>query len=374
MSLFTPSLINSDVDASTGDRYSLINGIMRKGIMARLERNRYLSRLVTNETIRPGQMFEEWLRYARIGSEYHDLGTEIMPQETKIKRYRIFQDERPLVTSHAVDDWEAFVSNIPHQQQLAMIMADELDHQREIETIKQIILAARDTGDITESQEFRGGGLNGYGRSLGLGDGTAITASGILGLLDLIDENWFNIGSRGTEAYCLVDSTYWYDLRDSDGVFVVGKEGTNSQTSAFYNPSMGYMAGPSPMTMAGAEAELVYKGIRIIRSNVAKEVFGKDRSNDRYRQGDFGSRGSADQTVDTAIETSTAAGTTASQTIATTFGVVWKPDAVAMVNASSPKFEQERRVSRQITQTVGSMLMGGGSLYAENAIELVSHT
>lgn len=369
MSIYTPGLINSDVDATTGDRYSLVNGIMRKGIMYRLERNRYLNRLVMNETIRPGQLFEEWLRYGRVGAEYHELGTEILPQEAKIKRTRIFQDERPLVAASSYDDWEDFVSNVPHQQQMAMLLADELDHQREIETIKQIILAGRDAGDITQSVEFRGGGINGTGAAFGLGDGVAVTASGILGMIDTIDENWFDIGSKGTEAYMLLDRQYWYDLRDSGQVYVVGREGADTQYGGFHAPQYGMNGGPSPMSMAGAEAELVYKGVRILRSNVASEVFNKDRSGDKYRAGKFGLRGSSDQTVDTGMGT-----TVGSQTIAGTFATVWKPDAVAMVNASMPKFEKERRASFQTNSVYGTMLMGSGTLYAENAIECVSHT
>lgn len=368
MSVYTPANIHSTVNSysapSNTGRYGLVDGLMRKGIMYNLDKYRFVSNLLTRETVRKGQMFEEWIRYSNMGSEFHKLGTQIIPQEQKRKRYRIFLDERPRVTSASFDDWEDFVSNVPHQAQAADRMANELGDQMEIESIKQAILAARDTGNLSESDQFRGGGLTGAGNPFAFTSQTTAAgqAASLLSAIDVIDENWFNINSKGTDMYVLIDSPIWYAARGLEGVFPM----QTSVKASWTHGDIGVNAGPRPDQFAGPDAMLVYKGFKIVRSNLASQVFSVDRSDDMYRAGNFGNRGTI--TVDTS------ATATASDAVAETLGIVFKPDAAAIVEASSPKFESFRRPDFQTTQTFGSMLMGGGSLYSENAVELVRVT
>ena len=359
MSIYTPPAINTHVQAGGTDRYALVDGLMRNGIMTNLDKYRFVSGLVTNATIRKGQMFEEWTRWGNVGSEYHKLGTEILPQEAKRDRYRIFLDERPLVTATAYDDWEDFVTNVPHQAQMADRMAYELSTQWEIETIKQCILSGRDAGNKAESDQFLGGGLQGVGNPLTLG--ASGNVSDYLAAITAIDQNWFEIGSMGAEAYALVDADDWYALWESGEVFITGVDGSDAQKQGFAASGNGpSLAAGSPM-----DAALQYKGVKFIRSNLANKVFGKDRSTDMYRKLNAASQ---NRNVDSL------AGATVSGTSVVTKGVVFKPDAVAMVQATSPQFERERRAGFQTNAVYGTQLMGGGSLYAENAIELVTHS
>lgn len=360
MSIYTPPAINTHVETGGTSRYALVDGLMRNGIMTNLDKYRFISKLVTNATIRKGQMFEEWTRWGNVGSEYHQLGTEILPQEAKRRPYRIFLDERPLVTATSYDDWEDFVTNVPHQLQMADRMSYELSRQWEIETLKQCVLSGRGAGQSSESDQFRGGGIQGIGNPLTLGaSGTPAT---YLAALDAIDQKWFEIGSMGDTAYAVIDSDDWYALWQSGEVFVTGVDGAGTTKDGFAASGNG----PSIAGGAGPDAALVYKGFQILRSNLGSSVFGVDRSGDMYRKVNC-----AAQTRDV---DSLAGATLSSETDVVTKGIVFKPDAVAMVNASSPKFEHERRAGFQTNAVYGTQLMGGGSLYEENAVELVEHS
>jgi len=316
MSVYTPANIHSTVNSysapSNTGRYGLVDGLMRKGIMYNLDKYRFISNLLTRETVRKGQMFEEWTRYSNMGSEFHKLGTQIIPQEQKRKRYRIFLDERPRVTSASFDDWEDFVTNVPHQAQAADRMANELGDQMEIESIKLPILSARDAGNISESAQFRGGGLTGAGNPYAFTSQTTAAgqATSLLSALDVIDENWFEIGSQGNTMIAVVKTPIWYALRGLEGVFPM----ETSVKASWVHNDIGVNAGPRPDQYAGPDAKLVYKGFQIVRSNLTSQVFGVDRSDDLYRAGNFGDRGTI--TVDTS------ASATASDAVAETLGVV----------------------------------------------------
>lgn len=369
MSIIVPANIHSTVNSysapSNTGRYGLIDGLMRKGIMYNLDKYRFVSGLINRETIRKGQMFEEWIRYGNVGSEFHTLGSQIIPTEQKRKRYRIFLDERPRVTSTSFDDWEDFVSNVPHQAQASDRMAKELMEQMEVEAIKQLILSAREAGNPTASDQFLGSGLNNTGNPYGISTSTdaATLGAAVLDALDVIDEHWFDIASQGQDMYVLVRKDIWYAMRDLKGVFPL----YTGVDASWNHGDLPISAGPRPDQFAGLDAMLVYKGFKIIRSQVASLVFGVDRSSDMYRAGNFGAITSTP--VDTAVGT-----TDATANVTGTIGVVFKPDCCAIVEASAPKFESMRRPDFQETQTFGTMLMGGGNLYNENAIELVNYT
>lgn len=368
MSIIVPANIHSTVNSfsapSNTGRYGLVDGLMRKGIMYNLDKYRFISGLVNRETIRKGQMFEEWTRYGNVGSEFHTLGSQIIPTEQKRKRYRIFLDERPRVTSTSFDDWEDFVSNVPHQAQASDRMAKELMEQMEKETIKQLILSGREAGNSTESDQFLGSGFNNTGNPYSIVEtattGAAAQAAAVLTALDNIDEHWFNIASQGQDMYVLIKSDIWYAMRDLTDVFPL----YTNVSAPWAHADLGLNAGVRPDQHAGLDAVLTYKGFKIIRSQLGNTVFGQDRSSDLYRAGNFGTRSSVvDKLSDGAA--------TSSITVNETLGVVFKPDCCAIVEASAPKFESMRRPDFQETQTFGTMLMGGGTLYAENSIELV---
>lgn len=335
MALFTPNAINAHV-ADPTDRYGLVtNSAVRKGIMYNLDKLRFIGNMIDAETIPKGELFIERLRFGNVGSEIHLLGTEILPGDQVQKRYQIFFDQRPRVTSLSFDKWEDFVTNVPHQQAAADRMAYELNLQEEQDALKLIILASRVAN--AESTEFLGGGIDNAGTAADMGavgDTDAQKAATVLGLLDTIDEHWFDIASNDPERNVIIDSPIWYAMRDLDNVF--------PGTLPFFHGDMLTSASPSPADFADPHAVLHYKGFKIFRSQVAGLVFGVNRSNDEYRAGNF---------------TSTA-------------GVVFKRDCAAIVRASMPTFESDYVMNKQHTQTLATQLLGGGSWYSENSIEL----
>ena len=238
----------------------------------------------------------------------------------------------PRVSKDSFDEIEEYLSDWSAQQKTAERMGVEMAQQMEIYAMKLIILASRTT---QSDPDFLGGGIDNNGTADALGTGTAATLAGnLLGVLDDIDEHWFNIAMNDPRRTVLIDSQIWYALRDRDDVF--------PGTHPFYAAEVTTSASPSPADLAGPMAELRYKGFRIVRSQLAGRVLGQDLSADRYQPGNFSS----------------------------TLGCVFVPECAALIRSRNVTVEAYRTPQNLANHIQSTMLLGGGTIYPEQSIEL----
>lgn len=331
MSQRFPTAFNQTIGSN--DRLELLNNpAVRGGILMNLDAHLFVANSIMQESIPKGNMFKEYIRYSNIGSEIHDVGDEILPMGTRRQKRRIFLDERPHVTADEFDDIEEYLSDMSAQMKTTERMGVELAEKMEIEAIKLPILAARTPA---ASDEFIGGGINGNGGAVALGTGTpAALAATLLTKLDEIDEYWFSIKMNDPRRTVLVDSPIWYALRNLPNVF--------PGNHPFFSNEVTRSASPDPTAFADVNAQLFYKGFSIIRSQLANKVFRQNRSTDRYRPGNF----------------------------TNTLGCVWAPECAALIRSRGVVVEAYRKPEFMTNQIHASLLLGGGTIYAEKAIEL----
>lgn len=327
-----PTAFNQTV-SSTDRLERLNNPAIRGGILRNLDEHLFVSNMILNESIPAGNMFKEYWRYSDIGSEIHDVGDEILAMGTKREKRRIFLDDRPRVSKDSFDEIEEYLSDWSAQQKTAERMGVEHAQQLEIYAIKLAILASR---TARSHADFLGGGFdnNGTGAVVNGSSETAVVAAGTtLVQLDAIDKHWFDISMNSTSRTALVNSDIWYALRDRDDVF---------HGLPIFHGDMVTNASPSPAAFADPNSVLMYKGFSIVRSQLGSRVLGVDLSSDRYQPGDFSS----------------------------TLGVVFAPECAALIRSRGVTVEAYRDPSHLANHIQSTMLLGGGTIYPEQSIEL----
>lgn len=326
-----PTAFNQTV--SSNDRLERLNNpAVRGGILMNLDAHLFVTNTLMRESIPKGHMFKEFWRYSNIGSEYHDVGDEILAMGTKRMKKKIFLDDRPRVSKDTFDDIEEFLSDWSAQQKTAERMGVELAEQTELRAMKYPILASK---TASTSEDFIGGGIDGNGGAVTMGSATAADHAGnLLTKLDDIDKYWFSIKVNDPNRIVWVHSDIWYALRDRDDVF--------PGSHPFFDQDVTTGASPNPADFAGVNAELRYKGFKIIRSQLENRVLGKDLSDDRYAPGDFSN----------------------------TLGCVYTPECAALIMSRGVQVEAYR-TPENLANSIQSMLMlGGGTIYPEKAIEI----
>ena len=328
-----PTAFNSTV--SDTDRLERLNNpAVRGGILMNLDANLFVTNSIMRESIPKGNMFKEFWRYSDIGSEIHDVGDEILAMGTKRRKRKIFLDDRPRVSKDTFDDIEEFLSDWSAQQKTAERMGVELAQHAEIRAMKLPLLASREA-KLTD--DFIGGGIDGNGKAVDIGTGNAATRAGILlNKLDTIDRYWFDISMNDANRTVWIESDIWYALRDRDDVFPGDKV-------PFFHGDVTQSASPSPADLAGPQAELRYKGFRIVRSQLEKRVLGKNLSDDRYEPGDF----------------------------TDTLGVAYTPECAALIISKGVSVEAYRTPENLANHIQSSLMLGGGTIYPEKAIEII---
>lgn len=319
---------------STDPLELITNLSIRGGILANLDEHTFVSGTIMSESIPKGSIHKEYHRYGNIGSEYHEIGERAMAMGSKRQKRRIFLDDRPRLTKDSVDDIDVFLSDIPHQTQIAARMGVELANHMEEAAIRLTVLASREAAE----DEFLGGGIDNNGTAAVLA-GTAATATqqatALLTKLDEIDQHWFDINMNESERHVLINPAVWYALRDLDEVYPA--------QLPFAHPYAQDTANLGPTELATLDATLVYKGFKIMRSQLTKNVFGRNLISDKYRAGDFSA----------------------------TVGVVYTPMCAALIRSQDIKFESYREPEALVDSLQATMLLGGGTIYPEKSIELI---
>lgn len=331
MSQTFPTAFNQTVGSS--DRLELLNNpAFRGSVLMNLDAHLFVANSIAQENIPKGYMFKEFIRWSNIGSEIHDIGDEVLAMGTRRNKNRIYLDERPRVSMDSFDDIEEYLSDMSAQQKTAERMGVELAQAMEIESIKLPILASR---TAMVDGDFLGGGLDNNGTAAALGTGTpAALAATLLTRLDEIDEHFFDIAMNDPRRTVLIDSPVWYALRGLDNVF--------PGNHPFFSNEVTRGAAPDPSAFSDINATLFYKGFAIIRSQLASKVFRTNRTTDRFRPGNFSS----------------------------TMGVVYAPECAALIRSRGITMEAWRNPNTQSNHVLSSLLLGGGTIYPEKAIEI----
>lgn len=331
MSQLYPTAFNQTV-TSTDRLERLNNPAVRGGILMNLDAHLFVSNTIMRESIPRGNMFKEYWRYSDIGSEYHDVGDEILAMGTTRMKRRIYLDDRPLVSKDTFDDIEEFLSDWSAQQKTAERMGVQLAQQTETRAMKLLLLASR---TAQTNSDFIGGGIDGNGTAVALGSGTAATLAGtLLTQLDAVDKYWFEKKVNDPNRTVWIHSDIWYALRDRDDVF--------PGTHPFYHADVVTNASPSPAELADVNATLHYKGFKIIRSQLQGNVLGQDLSTDRYSPGNFSS----------------------------TLGCVYTPDCAALIMSRGVTVEAYRTPQNLANSIQSTLMLGGGTIYPEKSIEI----
>jgi hypothetical protein len=104
---------------------------IRGGILANLDEHTFVAGTIMSESIPKGSIHKEYWRFGNIGSEYHEIGERAMAMGSKRQKKRIYLDDRPRLTKDSVDDIDVFLSDVPHQTQIAARMGVELANHME---------------------------------------------------------------------------------------------------------------------------------------------------------------------------------------------------------------------------------------------------
>lgn len=93
----------------------------------------------------------------KIGSEYHEAGTELLGMDVDTKEYTISLDDRPLVSHFEVDDIDVSLAHYDIRSELAMECGREMARQMD-RKIAALLLNAAATAADTGSNNFPIGG------------------------------------------------------------------------------------------------------------------------------------------------------------------------------------------------------------------------
>lgn len=352
MSIFNPLV---DSDSATPTAWDNLVATWYPEVQGQYHANLAVSRLVQKKTIPTGKT-AQFMLTGRVGGAYHDSGDEFrgFTREQMVRNIDLY--DRPFYSALEEEDLVRLVEQVPAERaERTREIAYRLSKYTEIETMKMLTLAARDTGPTNASSTDFHGGFGTGTVSAGAFDGTGITgtfgdnAAGAQELLSAIDsyligrEN-YNVSWRDT--YCVVTPELWYQLRKLD-TFVSGGTGTAGSAGVFNDMNIN----PNPIhfsTYLGMEVPLVYNGVMIMRhslfrgSNDGGEGFAQDRTNDRESAGDFSN----------------------------TKAILWSPNAIGFVDKLGPTTTIERP-SRTDNELVRSKIwIGGGTVMPEYACEL----
>jgi hypothetical protein len=262
----------------------------------------------------------------KIGSEYHDVGSELLGLDSPLREVSIALDDRPLVSHFELDDIDVAFAHFEYRAEMAAQTGKELAKQLDKKIACLIHKAARDTaatGGVFPAVNDTDGIY-----TADLNDNNDTSAANMLGLLETIAIDLDNKDVPADQRYVMVRPVLWYALRnlgvpyESTGAKVTGG-GALSQ-----NPMFGSVSGAM-----GYDQSLSYLGFSIFRSVNAPWGTNVSTGPAKY-QANF----------------------------TDTYGLVWHPDCCGVVQKIGISTEMERDVRRQSDFMVAKMLTGGGTL------------
>lgn len=277
----------------------------------------------------------------KIGSEYHEAGTELLGLDVETKEYSISLDDRPLVAHFEVDDIDTAMSHFDVRNELASEVGRELARQMDRKIAALLINAARVSAD-TGTNSFPIGGNTYYGAQAdfdesnwGLEQNAAQLIEAIGGICQAMDEKDVPVSDR----VAVVNVPLYYALRKLGLPFYSG--GTqNLTTQALWGRNDTGAAGPKIQDSQGYQTPIDVLGVPVYCSNHIPST--NITTGPSKYQGNFAKTG----------------------------GVVFHKSAIAVLQMMGVQSEKFRDVRRQSDFMVSKMLMGGGALRPYCAYEI----
>lgn len=279
----------------------------------------------------------------KIGSEYHEAGTELLGLDVETKEYSISLDDRPLVAHFEVDDIDVAMAHFDVRNELASETGRELARQMDKKIAALLINAARVTAD-TGTNSFPIGGKNAVAANADLDEtnwGSEQTAGTFIEVLTAVCKQMDKYDIPSSDRCAVVNVDLYYGLRTL-GLPYWGAQLQNVSGggSAVWGRNDTGSAGPKIQENQGYQLPIDILGVPVYCSNHIPST-NITTGPAKYR-GDFSKTG----------------------------GVVFHKSAIAVLQMMGVQTEKFRDVRRQSDFMVSKMLMGGGALRPYAAYEI----
>lgn len=280
----------------------------------------------------------------KIGSEYHEAGTELLGMDVDTKEYTISLDDRPLVAHFEVDDIDTSMAHFDIRNELALECGREMARQMDRKIGCLLVKAARTSADAG-SNNFPIGG-NSYSTADGFADFSAATGNterdgaALVEAMAAIAQAMDEKDVPANERACVVRVGLYYALRRLGLPYWDGSNVQNASAGGIWGRSDLGIKGPNANASQGYAAPIDVFGTPVYASNHIPTT--NITTGPAKYQGDFQK----------------------------TMGVMFHKSAIGVVQMAGITTETMRDVRRQSDFMVAKMLMGGGALRPYCAYEI----
>jgi hypothetical protein len=303
------------------------------------EYNQFLG-MVNTKTITSGREMKFPATW-KIGSEYHEAGTELLGLDVETKEYVITLDDRPLVSHFEVDDIDMALSHWEVRGELASQTGQELARQLDRKLAILLLLAAR-TGADSGTNSFPIGGNTYYGAQAEFDEtnwGLEQNALQLIEAIGKINEEMDKKDVPHMGRQCVVNVPLFYALRKLGLPHWPGAKANLEIQSLWGRPDTG-SAGPRIQDSRTYGQAIDVLGTPVYMSNHVPDV-NITTGPAKYR-GDFSKTG----------------------------GVMFQRDAIGALQLLGVTTENFRDVRRQSDFMVAKIMTGGGTLRPYCAYEI----
>lgn len=269
----------------------------------------------------------------KIGSEYHEAGTELLGLDVETKEYTITLDDRPLVSHFEVDDIDTALSHFDVRNELATECGRELARQFDRKLAILLILAAR-TGADSGTNSFPIGGNTYYGAQADFDEsnwGLEQNAAQLIEAIGAICEEMDKKDVPTNDRCAIVNVPLYYALRKLGLPYYSGGV-QNLTAQALWGRNDTGAAGPKIQDSQGYNTPIDVLGVPVYASNHIPSS--NITTGPTKYQGNFSKTG----------------------------GVVFQKQAIAALQLMGISTEKFRDVRRQSDFMVAKMMTGGGTL------------
>lgn len=268
----------------------------------------------------------------KIGSEYHEVGSELLGLDSPLREATISLDDRPLVSHFELDDIDVAFAHFEYRAEMAAQTGKELAKQLDKRIACLIAKAATDT-TATGAGGTPFPALNG---TSGVTDNTALDGNDDAAAVAMLNEleaaalEFDNKDVPTDQRYCMVRPGLWYALRNLGVPTAAGTTNLIGTTGAGALPQNAYFGQPNGSM--GYDQALTHLGWQIYRS------------------------------VNMPTTNVTGVPAKYAYNFSTVWALLWHPDCCGVVQKIGISTEMERDVRRQSDFMVAKMLTGGGTL------------
>lgn len=286
----------------------------------------------------------------KIGSEYHEAGTELLGLDVDTKEYSIALDDRPLVAHFEVDDIDASMAHYDARTELSRETGRELARQMDRKIAALLINAARTAADSGTNAFPIGNAIGagpGYNVDLLLTNGNTPTeakGAALIEIITAINQKMDQLDIPTSERCAVVNIPLYYSLRTLGLPSVASTTVSNNAAGGLWGRNDVRTGGPglgdgqgymNPINVLGTP---VYCSNHIPSTNIT--------TGPTKYQGNFSLSG----------------------------GVMFHKSALGVLQLQGVQTEKFRDVRRQSDFMVSKIMMGGGALRPYAAYEIQGST